>query len=97
MATVPRYDVLQRSYDSLVLSSRRKDRRISRLQEALDGCYRVLARVRYTNWPTRGLGIGLNAEDLDEVMMEADRLLPPEPEAPKEKKSSKKLPAAARS
>lgn len=33
----------------------------------------LLGSIRFRDWPTIGLGIGLRAEHMDEIMMEAER------------------------
>lgn len=35
-----------------------------RLQEATD----LIEKIRYQDWPTRGLGIGLTPEEMDEIL-----------------------------
>lgn len=64
---------------ALLAKQKRQERRIRQLETALDGCLELLADVRYVNWPTKGLGIGLDVNRLDEVLFNGERVLPKSP------------------
>ena len=42
--------------------------------EAFNAMLDLLAKIRFCEWPTIGLGIGLTAEEMDAVIFEAERL-----------------------
>lgn len=48
------------------------------MEELLETCkklYDYLFDIRFREWPREGLGIGLNPEELDELIMDADRVI----------------------
>lgn len=51
------------------------ERKIARLQTALESTLDLLGDIRYVTWPTIGLGIGLSPERMDEVMISTERAL----------------------
>lgn len=67
----------------LLAKVKRQGRRVERLEVALDACLNLLSDIRYQNWPTEGLGIGLHVHVMDEVLIEAERVLPRSPKAAK--------------
>jgi hypothetical protein len=57
-------------YDKEVSRNKKK---IDRLSKSLNQCLELMAKIRYRNWPTGGIGV--SAEDMDEVMYEAELAL----------------------
>jgi len=51
-------------------------RKIERLTDALEDAVDLLVKIRFCEWPTIGLGIGLNVEEMDQVIIKADKQLP---------------------
>jgi hypothetical protein len=51
------------------------DKKTERLESALEAAVKMLIDIRYQDWPVKGLGVGLNADQMDEVIMEAESAL----------------------
>lgn len=47
---------------------------IAKLSEVLNSSAELLAKIRYQDWPTIGLGIGLTEEMFDEVLADVERV-----------------------
>lgn len=50
-------------------------RKANALEEALSAALNTLTYIRYQTWPTNGLGIGLQPDQMDEVIENAERAL----------------------
>jgi hypothetical protein len=50
--------------------------------EAFEAMLQLLCRIRYCNWPTAGLGIDLHPEEMDEVIMAAEKVAGKEKKKP---------------
>lgn len=44
---------------------------LDRLQAACNALEKYVSNIRYQEWPTIGLGIGLEPHDMDELIIEA--------------------------
>lgn len=72
----PEGDEFEQALDGLMIAEKREDRQnIQRLIDTLDQALDTIAGIRYRDWPTIGLGIGLNAERLDEILLEGERAI----------------------
>jgi hypothetical protein len=50
-------------------------KKAERLEAALEETLKQLAEIRYCEWPSIGLGIGLESERLDRIIIEGDLAL----------------------
>jgi hypothetical protein len=49
--------------------------RCTRVADNLDDALALLEKIRYTDWPTSGLGIGLTPYEIDEVLVKGSAAL----------------------
>lgn len=54
----------------------RQGNKIVRLTDALESTVELLCKIRYCDWPVEGLGIGITAEEIDEVLIKSEQQLP---------------------
>jgi hypothetical protein len=53
-----------------------KEQRLARrLAAVLDKALNCIAGIRYTEWPTKGLGVGASPGQMDEVLQEGESVL----------------------
>lgn len=58
-------------------------RRQQAKSQAYNAMLALLVKIRFCEWPTQGLGIGLYASEMDEVILMAERLDYDSPKLPR--------------
>lgn len=64
----PEGDAFTVALENLLVATKHTQKKIDKLEEALNEASELLCDIRYREWPVIGLGIGMTAERMDEVI-----------------------------